>query len=65
MIPIITERCSRCRNPIAPGERWAPDPCCSAPDCPDLNAVSHYRCLPRVFQIMEDEMEAESRMFTE
>lgn len=47
--------CSRCGFPIQEGERYEADPCCSAPDCDSLTAVSHYRCLPAVFQAIADE----------
>lgn len=48
--------CSRCGQRFESDERQILDPCCSAPDCENLTAVSHYACLPYAFQKMEDEM---------
>ena len=48
-------KCSRCLKAILKGERWADDPCCGAPDCEGLTDRSHYACLPRRLQEMEDE----------
>jgi hypothetical protein len=50
--------CSRCGHPITKGQRYASDPCCGAPDCEHLTAVSHYQCMPVALQIIEDDYEA-------
>lgn len=47
----MTDICSRCGEPDA----TISDPCCSAPDCEMLTAVSHYACLPPALQREEDE----------
>jgi hypothetical protein len=48
--------CGRCGLPLLAGQRVVPDPCCSAPDCEHPGDQSHYDCLPRVLQQIEDDL---------
>lgn len=51
----MSDRCARCRGEFYPVDRKVADPCCSAPDCENVNDYSHYGCLPRKLQELEDE----------
>ena len=61
----IMAKCARCDGEIKEGQRYAPDPCCGAPDCDSLGDYSHFDCLPTELKAIEEDYDYEGVMVLE